>query len=589
MVIKQIRIKNFRSISDEIVDFHNLTVFVGDNDVGKSNVLRALNLFFNNKTDGNAGFNFDLDFNHNAQIAQKKAKEVLIELTIVPPSNYRGSKEVVWRKVWRKQGRLETSDICKYIDGTEFAARSKIASWLSRIKFKYVPAIKGTEYFSELMGELHDCLSNTVDTKIKSAAKTFTDEINKHTASISTNLESRLKIKSSIQLPNDLKGLFVSLDFQTDSTSLSLKQRGDGVKARHIPIILRFLADQDNFLRDRGSPSFTHIWGYEEPENNLELTKAFNLAKEFSEYSKDIQILLTTHSPAFYQLHTAEAKIYYLSKKSISNDTVFQTSDQSSFFDELMGAMPLITPYVNIKVQEYEARLKIAQDLANDTKKKPTLFLEGPSDVTIIKKAIEVFDATTLNNITVKSNDLGNGAGTGWVYDMLVSWLHNRESLKAGGLFDLDKSGKDVKKKIDGSDKYKHQSPLIVKTFSLRSSKFLSNIQQKGINIEIAIEEMVDISVWRHAESQGWLEPRTKLGQNNPRLIEDTSKSIDTVLLSMDFSADELLIIKNKIKNDSKEKFSKYIWSLSKEEARKALQNLDRNIQDFSSHFSEAK
>jgi hypothetical protein len=432
-------------------------------------------------------------------------------------------------------------------------------------------------------------LSNTVDAKIKSAAKTFTDEINKHTAAISENLESRLKIKSSIQLPNDLKGLFVSLDFQTDSTSLSLKQRGDGVKARHIPIILRFLADQDNFLRDRGSPSFTHIWGYEEPENNLELTKAFNLAKEFSEYSRDIQILLTTHSPAFYQLHTAEAKIYYLLKESISSNTVFQTSDQSSFFDELMGAMPLITPYVNRKVQEYEARLKIAQELANDTKKKPTLFLEGPSDVAIIKKAIEIFDASELNNITVKSNDLGNGAGTGWVYDMLVSWLHNRETLKAAGLFDLDKSGKDTKKKIDSSDKYKNQPSTIVKTFSLRSSKFLSEIKRKGIYIEVAIEEMVDISTWRHAESHGWLEPRPKLGLNNPLLIEDTSKSIDQALQDMNFSEDELFIIKNKVKKESKEKFSKYIKSLSTENARIALQNLERNIQEFSNYFSEAK
>jgi hypothetical protein len=586
MIIQKIKVKNFRSLADETIDFRDLTVFVGDNDVGKSNVLRALNLFFNGKTDGNAPFNFDIDFNHNAQVAQKKAKEISIELTIIPPSSYQGSKYITWRKVWRKQGKLDTLEIAQYSDGSDFAARSKVATWLSRIKFKYVPAIKGNEYFSELMGELHDCLSNTVDDKIKSAAKTFTQEINRHTSAISANLEKRLKIKSSIQLPNDLKGLFVSLDFQTDTTLLSLKQRGDGIKARHIPIILRFLADQDNFLRDRGSPSYTHIWGYEEPENNLELTKAFGLAKEFSEYSTDVQILLTTHSPAFYQLHSSDAKIYYLSKLSTLSNTVFQTSDQSAFFDELMGAMPLITPYVNEKVREYEGRLEKAKKLADDKKKKPTLFLEGPSDVEILTKAFQIFNTKTLANISIKTNSKGVGAGTGWVYDMLVAWLHNRESIKAGGLFDADTSGKEKKKKIDESDKYGNQSPTVVKTFKLKSSSFLAQISKKGISLEVAIEEMLDISCWHYAHSKNWLEPRPNLGINNPVLISDMSKSIHEKLIEMEFSEDELLVIKNRIKKEFKLKFSKYVANLDDAKAKIALQNLERNINEISEHFN---
>ncbi|MBE4044311.1 ATP-binding protein, partial [Vibrio parahaemolyticus] len=40
----------------------------------------------------------------------------------------------------------------------------------------------------------------------------------------------------------------------------------------------------------------------EEPENNLELKYAFELAEVFRGYSKDIQIFITTHSPAFYAL-----------------------------------------------------------------------------------------------------------------------------------------------------------------------------------------------------------------------------------------------------------------------------------------------
>ena len=47
MFIKEIRIRNFRSIVKADIQLSDLTLFVGLNDVGKSNVLKALNLFFN--------------------------------------------------------------------------------------------------------------------------------------------------------------------------------------------------------------------------------------------------------------------------------------------------------------------------------------------------------------------------------------------------------------------------------------------------------------------------------------------------------------------------------------------------------------
>lgn len=41
------------------------------------------------------------------------------------------------------------------------------------------------------------------------------------------------------------------------------------------------------------------IWGFEEPENGVELSKAFEMANDFEEFSQDIQMFITTHSPAF--------------------------------------------------------------------------------------------------------------------------------------------------------------------------------------------------------------------------------------------------------------------------------------------------
>ena len=47
MNIIQVKIRNFRSYTNEIIiDFENLTAFVGKNDVGKSTILEALDIFF---------------------------------------------------------------------------------------------------------------------------------------------------------------------------------------------------------------------------------------------------------------------------------------------------------------------------------------------------------------------------------------------------------------------------------------------------------------------------------------------------------------------------------------------------------------
>lgn len=48
MKIKSLKVKNFRGYKGEtIVGFDNLTAFVGKNDVGKSSILEALDIFFN--------------------------------------------------------------------------------------------------------------------------------------------------------------------------------------------------------------------------------------------------------------------------------------------------------------------------------------------------------------------------------------------------------------------------------------------------------------------------------------------------------------------------------------------------------------
>src|SRR3546814_11414177 len=82
----------FRSIADEILDqLDGHTVFIGKNSSGKSNVLRALNLFFNGETSPGLPVDFDVDLHFRPSRRQKKIIEVTVGFSL--PVGFRRSEE----------------------------------------------------------------------------------------------------------------------------------------------------------------------------------------------------------------------------------------------------------------------------------------------------------------------------------------------------------------------------------------------------------------------------------------------------------------------------------------------------------------
>lgn len=75
MKIKTIKIRNFRSYKDEIeIEFGDLTAFVGKNDIGKSTVLEALDIFFN---DGKGVIKLDKDDVNKQALAEGDTETVI--------------------------------------------------------------------------------------------------------------------------------------------------------------------------------------------------------------------------------------------------------------------------------------------------------------------------------------------------------------------------------------------------------------------------------------------------------------------------------------------------------------------------------
>jgi AAA15 family ATPase/GTPase len=587
MLIKEITIQNFRSIVNVSFDPNDLNIIVGNNDVGKSNFLKALNLFFNNQTKPGNNFNFKTDYSFSAPTRAKKAAEISIKLVVQPPKSFSENREVIWHKTWRQQSQLPYSETQRHSDGNELRGRSKVSDWLKNIRFRYVPAIKSNVYFTSLLRDLHDVLAVTVETDLRKGASEFMSLVKFYTEDITTNLYNKIGIKSFIELPSDLSGLFEILDFQTGNGQnfVSLTRRGDGIKIRHIPIILKYLHEQENMNRQQGSLKLNTIWGYEEPENNLELSKAFEQANEFLEYSKNIQIFLTTHSPAFYSIGNPKnnhVNIYFVkSENGISKIDFIETEESYDFpnLDDKMGLLPFITPYIETEVKEYKERLKeLNLKIEKLSEDEPTLFVEGLTDVTILKAAIKIFEPELVGYLKVRSD---SGAGCNWVKDFLMAWVCSRKKFLAGGLFDKDEDGKKAKREAD--EFLKSRKSNNVKTFFIKTPKHLHGIFSKDLSLPITLEEVFSPRIWEYAEHKNWLVERDDILKINN--FNQSDKTFKQHCLEKEVNEQELRYVLRKVKDYKKADLSEYISNLKGDDLKDALLGFQPLIEEIAKHF----
>ncbi|WP_338802208.1 AAA family ATPase [Pseudomonas sp. RSB 5.4] len=400
-LIKEIEVAYFRSIyKEQVTNCSNSNILFGRNDSGKSNILRALNLFFNNETNPDQKFNLERDLNHarraEAETAADIRKFVYVKVTFTTPKNWRASLgETFWVK---RQWSVTTETTPKYISSIRNANKEQyLTRFLNKIKFHYIPAIKDRKIFEKLQAEIYTVISNHAE--FSDSLGDFAQALRNRTTDLSQGLLNRLAINSVVSTPQDLSELFRSLDFETtsengDAYSLTL-QRGDGIQVRHIPQIL-------SFLSDRSSIDY-HIWGFEEPENSLELASAIDEANTFKSLGLEgnKQIFLTSHSPAFFSLVDKDVERYFVSKTDIRSDRPNSKitpigHDLATNPGELMGEtphLPVISSYLleahkTILRHEREA-LAFKEEVERSNL--PVIFVEGETDKLIFERAWELF------------------------------------------------------------------------------------------------------------------------------------------------------------------------------------------------------
>lgn len=424
-VIKKIEISNFRSIHHQIIDCKELNIFSGLNDSGKSNILKALNLFFNNETDFQKSLNFTDDFNKielaKAQKSSKSKQLIRIKVFLKIPKGYNSLKnenELFVEKLFDRDNTIFT----RYSNESTTKIKSSISRLLNKVQYIYIPALKGENVIQYLLGLLGEYKLidqkdiEELNVKVNANTVDLSDLLNKSKIAISTSFGLPVLLNDFWQRLNvaTLYEDFDKIDSEFEASNkaklkklnpsyfqIPLSFRGEGVKSKYIPPILQWLQDKNN--------SKTFIWGIDEPENSLEFRAAEELSLLFcNTYSNQNQIFLTSHSLAFINPRSDvkyKPNLFRCLKGKLGEtitlkfNDLFLEQNKLDLFEEL-GVLKVQREVIEKwrqsesqlkkEIDDYQVKVKdVNEKLASISK--PIVITEGKTDWKHLKAALNFF------------------------------------------------------------------------------------------------------------------------------------------------------------------------------------------------------
>ena len=332
MIINKVRIKNFRSFSDaEEIEFSkDYTAITGRNNSGKSNVLRALDLFFNGVIDGETQrYNYDANLN-----VQNEGGGSFITITVTVKLHKKSDRSLI-----TKFDKLKSSNIIdKYeTDNVRFSLSVRKGDTIQiaylgnrryqgehiddlfynyfrkSVNFIYIPAIKDYKNFftKDITKEIAKRIFNTFGGNRNPEAKKLKEEFDALLAGFrdiikktNENLTDIYRDHSpdagtfKFTLPFNSPGDFLeSLPvYISDNCETDLARKGSGVQSLSLFSVLRYL---DKYKPTNKYALSRYIWAIEEPETFLHPSAQTELFNAFVEYTNEIQIITTTHSYNF--------------------------------------------------------------------------------------------------------------------------------------------------------------------------------------------------------------------------------------------------------------------------------------------------
>lgn len=467
-IIRRIEIKYFSSIYSIVLkECGSLNVLSGRNDVGKSNILRALNLFFNGQTDWLATIDFNKDFSlfRLEQVRKESVKGkqfIQVAIEFERPDNFKNSlpDRFIVKRNWYRDRQFAQSDNLVALEksgkcpSSLATAQRMLQMFLNRIHFEYVPAVKERAFFNHILSRLqYSLLGQAIDAD--SPISRLSDELATHigmqVGDLRKDFSRATGLDTTIEPPKELSSLFQAFQVSVPSgdNQISLSLRGDGMQARFVPSVLQYIASK--------SSSF-FIWGFEEPENSLEFASADLLAEDLEkQYSKDAQIFITTHSPAMVSRAGLGVSCYRVWQPDSQTEVQLleQPLNKSISGAKLQEEIGLLRIQQEIH-SEYKERLKkletlsrkiveLEQEIAEH--KLPLVLVEGKTDVLILETAWKKINPALEMPFLIRSADPlsnvpGSNGGGATSLAKAIESIHPADNRRVLAIFDHDDKGK---------------------------------------------------------------------------------------------------------------------------------------------------
>jgi hypothetical protein len=469
--LRSVKIHGFRSISSlELTDLAGINALVGRNSSGKSNILRALNLFFTDQVDSGNAFDFDQDL-HAPLRRSKKRRQLIIEAEFLLPENFniRSSlpkttppieRQFIIRRVWELDKQRRVSNRYELlIDGLPVVAGEEAAPTLLRlITFRYIPNRVSP---AALLREEAPSLVRALARKLSGVAHSDLMERTRHAASQLLSATDRsLRLagapfqKLLADTPATLAELLSVRGFRAldnFGAEVSSEGWGYGHQAFFSYHVLKE-ADTD-YSRTFGWRQAT-LWAVEEPEAGLHRDLEVSLIALLKEWvdtpSHRLQILYTTHSSTFAQ---QSDKGYWI--ETTATGTIARSES------------PL-----TLQTRAEKAGVSYAASPVLSFQDRPLVIVEGHYDVEALTHTQFLTDSSDLRFITPRTLDPNVAEGVSGIIALLDSSRRTRplrrKDMPILVLLDWDVSDKELSqaKTAYGTDGDR---------FVLRASKELAN------------------------------------------------------------------------------------------------------------------
>lgn len=333
MRIAHVEIRNFRALQEISVPLNSFSVLIGENDVGKTSFLYALDKYFEGKK-----LNEPTDW-----FKEETSSDIRIVLTFtdLPPEELddlaRSDGSIVVSKVFPYEKPPQIKAILDD-DSAVDIPKPLMTKWFSSDRFHFIPvrrdlAVQFSMNKTALLGKTLRARMKAKLAAEDAAAVTLDDLESVLTESVAEpreRLEAFLKEQmhdDEIKLGFDeleidpTEGVKFVVNLSDDRVeNIQIQNRGAGTQNNLIIALFRLVAELEveGYL----------VLAMEEPENSLHPKAQRQLLSVLQEISEKTQVIVTTHSPVFIDRSRYENNI--LLTRTASGNTLAKVFDMSA-------------------------------------------------------------------------------------------------------------------------------------------------------------------------------------------------------------------------------------------------------------------